>query len=96
MISLDRARELALEKIRSCWFVPEHEPSIQDDHREEDFGWVFFYDSKRFHETKDFRFALSGHGPVVVDKETGEVSMLGTTGGVERQLADYRKQRSRY
>ena len=94
MIDREKARELAMAKIRSRWSVRDDEPSIADDAtKEEDFGWVFFYNSKRFHQTNEFRFRLAGNGPVIVDKRSGEVSMLGTAGGVEHQIAEFLRQR---
>jgi hypothetical protein len=94
MISREKARELALAKIRSKWSVRDDEPSIADDAtREEKFTWIFFYNSKRFHQTKELSFRLAGNGPVVVDRESGEVVLLGTAGGIEHQIAQYYRQK---
>jgi hypothetical protein len=91
MIDHATARALALAKIQQIWSIKEDEPSIRDGAtREEDFGWVFFYNTKRFHQTNDTRFRLAGNGPVVVDRETGHVSILGTSGGVESQIEHFR------
>ena len=83
-----------MAKIRANWSVPGDEPAIADNHtREEVFGWVFFYNSKRFLETGEFLRRLAGNGPVIVDGLTGEVSMLGTAGGAQGQIADYVKKK---
>jgi hypothetical protein len=90
MISREKARELAMAMIRSRWSVRDDEPSIADDAtREENAAWIFFYNSKRFHQTKELSFRLAGNGPVMVDKDSGEVAMLGSAGGVEHQIAEY-------
>ncbi|MBK8474996.1 MAG: hypothetical protein IPL39_01455 [Opitutaceae bacterium] len=94
MITRDRARELAMAKIRATWSVPGDEPAIADaDTSEEIFGWVFFYNSRRFLETGEFSCRLAGNGPVIVDTLSGEVTMLGTAGGIEAQIADYAKKK---
>ncbi len=92
MISREKARELAMAKIRSSWSVRDDEPVIADEAtREEDFGWVFFYNSRRYRETKKMAFALAGNGPVVVDRVSEAVTMLGSAGGVALQLSEYRR-----
>jgi Immunity protein 35 len=92
MITRDKARELAMAKIRSNWSVPDDEPLLADEAtREEDVGWVFFYNSKRYRETKKVMFALAGNGPVVVDRISGTVTMLGSAGSVDHQLSEYRR-----
>jgi hypothetical protein len=87
MISREKARQLAMAKILAGWSVPGDEPEINDAATlEEDFGWVFIYNSKRYFETKNILFTLAGNGPVIVDKDSGEVTRLGSAGGVEHQL----------
>ncbi len=73
-----------MAKILAGWSVRGDEPAVIDEAtKEEDFGWVFFYNSKRYLETKKILFALAGNGPVFVGKDSGEVTMLGSAGGVE-------------
>jgi len=95
MITREEALGIATAKIRSSWSIAEDEPLMSDEVREEDFGWVFFYGSRRFAETGDFRYAIAGNGPVVVERESGAVLMLGTAFGVDYQLNEYRRIRSR-
>jgi Immunity protein 35 len=45
---------------------------------EKPFGWVFFYNSRRFVETGEFRYRLAGNGPVIVNKHDGSVEFFGT------------------
>jgi hypothetical protein len=40
---------------------------------ERNFGWVFFYDSKRHIETGDIRHTLAGNAPIVVTKTDGRI-----------------------
>jgi len=58
---------------------------------EKPFGWVFFYNSKRFLETQEFRYRLAGNGPVIVDKYRGSVQFFGAGKPLEEILAEYEK-----
>ncbi len=57
------------------------------------YGWVFFYNSKQFLESGEFRHALAGNGPVIVNKYTGEIVFCGSVGGVEGNIQAYESQR---
>lgn len=52
-------------------------------------GWYFCYQSKEFVETGSFSSQLAGNAPILVDKETGEMLMLGTSNPVEEYLEEY-------
>ena len=56
---------------------------------EKSFGWVFFYNSKRFIETKDFIFQLAGNGPIFINKFTGEVTISGTNMALRTLIDEY-------
>jgi hypothetical protein len=43
---------------------------------EKPFGWIFFYQSKKFLETGIFMHRLAGNGPVFVNKVTGEIDFF--------------------
>ncbi len=45
---------------------------------EKPYGWVFFYNSRRYIETGDMVHALIGQGPVIVVATTGEIIELGS------------------
>ena len=42
------------------------------------YGWIFFYNSKRYIETKDPLDALGGNGPFVVLRADGAIYQLGS------------------
>jgi Immunity protein 35 len=52
-------------------------------------GWVFFYQSKKFLETGDDDFMLWGNAPFIVNKTTGEVRVTGTSRPIEQYVQDY-------
>ncbi len=62
--------------------------------REEEFGWVFFYNSKRFVETRDMQWALGGNAPLIVDKYTGEIHVTGTAHPIEYYIERYHRNRA--
>lgn len=61
--------------------------------REEDFGWIFFYNSKEFFETGDSNFALAGNSPLIVDKETGQIHKTGTAQPLEFYIEAFRRKK---
>ena len=66
---------------------------LDDQTLEEDFGWVFFYTSKLFVETGDYKFSLAGNAPVIVDREDGSIHITGTANPLAQYLYEHRKRR---
>ena len=58
---------------------------------EKPFGWVFFYNSKRYVETGEFRYRLAGNGPVIVNKHNGSVEFFGTNKPPQEIVEEYEK-----
>jgi hypothetical protein len=59
---------------------------LVDQTIERSFGWIFFYDSKRYIETGDIRHALAGNAPVIVTKADGQIHETGTAYPLEHYL----------
>lgn len=53
------------------------------------YGWVFFYDSKKFMDTGNLSYALAGNGPVVVLSRDGSVHRLGTAQDPDQEIAAF-------
>ena len=82
-IKINEARVLAFKKIKEIY---ETEISIIDELTEEhDFGWVFYYNSKKFLETKDRMSMLMGNNPIVVLR-SGKIDYLNLAWGYELAL----------
>ena len=66
MVTKEQARAIAVEHL-----LREHpggDVAIVDvDTIERGYGWVFFYNSKRFLSTENVSYALAGNGPLVVN-----------------------------
>ncbi|MEX2963632.1 YrhB domain-containing protein [Microbulbifer sp. TYP-18] len=56
---------------------------------EKSWGWVFFYQSKYYGETGDFREMLGGNSPIIVNRKTGELSHTGTTHDIDHHIKEY-------
>ena len=52
-------------------------------------GWVFFYGSKLFAQTGEFKHAVAGNSPFIVNRNTGKVVSIGTARPVEHYIAEY-------
>ena len=55
---------------------------------EHEIGYVFFYNTKKYWITRDFMDTLAGNGPILVRRDTGEVTVLPSNQSVERSLAE--------
>ncbi len=56
---------------------------------ERDFGWVLFYNSKKFLESGEFQYKLAGNGPVIVNKRSGEVEFCASHKPVDECIKEY-------
>jgi Immunity protein 35 len=61
---------------------------LDDATIERDWGWVFFYDSKLHHDTRDFQYAVAGNAPLVVRRSDGAVLATCTHKPVEGFVSD--------
>lgn len=78
MISLEQAIMIAEDELKRM------SKNIKDDEvllsrnsiKYRKYGWVFHYNSKKYYETGDYKFALLGNHPMYVDKETGSIDYI--------------------
>jgi hypothetical protein len=92
-LNKEQAREIALKEIMKRWHIEDDEPAIVDEQTlEEDFGWVFFYDSKLFLETQFFSYCIAGNSPIIVNKYDGSTLATGTARPAEYYIEEYRKE----
>lgn len=61
--------------------------------REEDIGYIFFYNSVAALEDPDSNLNLAGNGPLLVLKDTGELISLPTYLSLEEGLEEVRRER---
>jgi hypothetical protein len=83
----EEAKQIALKYLEARAREGGLELALLDEHTiERNFGWVFFYQSKRYMESGEIREALAGNAPIVVTKADGRVHLTGTTAPLEQFL----------
>jgi hypothetical protein len=82
VISLIDALNIVNQKIE-CIQSENIQLALTDNFIEKDDYWVFFYDSKDFLETGDYKYVLAGNAPLIVDKFEGKVYETGTAYNIE-------------
>ena len=69
MLDSESAKRLATEEINRGYngrFGPL--VILEEETIEKEYGWIFFYSTKKFAETRQFQYALAGSGPLVVER----------------------------
>ncbi len=65
--NMQEARGLVERRLAELPISPPTELAILDEHTmETDFGWVFFWNSRKYQETGEFLYALAGNTPLIV------------------------------
>jgi len=72
------AREIAGKVVAAL--SQQHDFVILDDQTvEREFGWVFFYTTRRYVETRDPQYLVPGNAPLVVHQADGSITHLATS-----------------
>lgn len=56
---------------------------------EKDYGWIFFYNTKKYLESGVISYALAGNGPVIIEKSDGRITAFGTNKPVDVLINEY-------
>ncbi len=92
MVTRDDARRIAEQQLRQLYADGTDTLAIDDQAtREEDVGWVFFYQSKKYLSDGDADERLVGNAPIVVDRQ-GDVHETGTAEPLDHYLEVIRTQ----
>lgn len=88
---LDRATAKALVTKQLAEKAPADDQWVVLDENtiERPFGWVFFYNSRKFIETGETMYRLAGNGPVIVNKRTGWIDFFGSLPTLDEIIANY-------
>ena len=89
MLTKTEALEIVTRRLQQMGPSADPFVVIEKNTIEKPFGWVFFYNSKRFVETGESRYRLAGNGPVIVNKHTGSVEFFGSTKPPLEFVAEY-------
>ncbi|QSI30217.1 hypothetical protein GNX71_11730 [Variovorax sp. RKNM96] len=94
MITKEKARQLVADSVCGRGdLLPDDDEFILLDEQtlEKPWGWVFFYTSKKWHETRDGRYAVAGNAPILVEKRTGQLIATGTAMPTEHYIENYER-----
>lgn len=67
---------------------PEKPEMLIVDSEERNFGWLFYWTSKRYLETKQTTDSLAGNGPILVSRESGKLETTRTAPPLEDRIAE--------
>ena len=94
MIDKETAISIVMEHILINLNVPGDKIVIMDEKTiEKNWGWIFFYQGKRWIETKDRRYKILGLYPIVIEKNDGSLHFLDVRGSLEECVREYEKRR---
>lgn len=62
---------------------------LDDETIEKEWGWVFFYQSRAFIESGDFRDMVGGNAPIIINKSTGKLTHTGTAHDIDHYIKEY-------
>ena len=65
---------------------------VDEATQEKTWGWVFTYQSRRYLESGDYRDALAGNSPLLVNRRTGEIIVTGTARPVDDYVESYEEE----
>ncbi len=87
LMDADKIVRTYLEKLEPS--VGEPLEIMESETIERPFGWVFFYNSRSYRETKRFEDMLLGNTPLIVDRTTAQLHVTGTAEPIEYYIAEY-------
>jgi len=91
MIDENTAKEIVYAEInRPDGYWPDKpEMIILDEHTvEKDYGWVFYWTSRPWHETGDFQYAIAGNGPILISRADGALYQCGSAAPLEERIQE--------
>jgi len=92
ILTKEQALEIVSTKLHQMSSSDDPFMIVEADTIERPFGWVFFYNSKKFIETGLLKYRLAGNGPVIVNKTTRTVEFYGTNKPVEELIKGYEQE----
>jgi hypothetical protein len=93
MINREEAQTIAIQYVRMGCDLPDDDELVIDEQStiEREWGWVFFYTSRKWMETGSFEYAIAGNAPAIVEKATGRIVDTGTALPIAHYIAEFEK-----
>ncbi|WP_025121282.1 MULTISPECIES: YrhB domain-containing protein [unclassified Serratia (in: enterobacteria)] len=57
-------------------------------------GWFFCFESREYIETGDSSAQLAGNAPFIIDKDNGDIYLLGTAQPLREYLQEYEEKKN--
>ncbi|MES1225024.1 MAG: YrhB domain-containing protein [Bacteroidota bacterium] len=93
MIGKKKAIEIAEQYVKNE--SKSHNLVILHEHTMEfELGWVFFYQTKEYVETRDILQMINDNAPLIINKKDGTIHITGTAYPIEKYIRDYIKAKS--
>ena len=89
MLTKAEALELVESKLKSGVKASYDVVIVESLTVERDFGWVFCWNSREYLETGDYRKALCGNLPILVNRHTGCLRYICFHSTLEESIAEY-------
>jgi Immunity protein 35 len=94
MVDEEKAKKIAMEHISTHIHIAGDEIVIMDDKTiEKKWGWIFFYQGKRWIDTNDRRYKILGLYPLVIEKNDGSLHYLNVGTSIEECIREYEETR---
>jgi hypothetical protein len=95
MITYEDAKTRVLKLINDAYNSSEDELIIREEATiEKKYGWIFFYNSRRYLETEEISYFIGGNGPIIVERDSGNIVRLITACSSKESIAEYERQRN--
>ncbi len=92
MITKQQAQDAVAAELRTRCRIPGDSFVIVENLTiEKPFGWVFFYDSKKYLESGNISDAIAGNGPVFVNNQDGRTEFCGSCKSVQEFVSEYER-----
>ena len=92
MLDFETAKKIVEEQINLSYTADGDELVVLEDETiQKEYGWIFFYTSRRFIETGDLNHMVVGNAPIIVNRRTGSLTWLGTAEPLENYVRRYEK-----
>ena len=97
MIEFDNAKEIAGDYLRRTLGSKfgDNIVLLEKETLTKEYGWIFFYQHRKWLETGKVRDALIGNGPILIDKQTGKIVQFGSAGTVDYWCQLYEQGKTR-
>jgi hypothetical protein len=89
MITKEQATAIVREWInRPDPYWPDRPEMVITVIEDREYGWIFYYTSRPYWETKDIRHAIAGNGPLIVSQEDASIFPAGTAAPIKDRIVE--------